>query len=581
MKRLSLELGNIQAGIECEVGSEGTIPIPRHFVYPVCGVPDEYEKRVYGNGRCTEYYGSCDSKDWKDEDTDHIRDEATNEARCMEMCADAGWSGCVYTHGGCNDPSILTFKECQGMWDYDEDGGFAGKNACHTSPGFSDLNDNLNDPQKAVIVIREINYVLDLLLEKLTSEGAATYLANYFDSMAENCRVRSGRDPIRPEQTCCVGGWVSTNGCDPDETRNYLYDQSCDAVIELNGAKDGYTSGYCSCEGGRRAMLSSCDEVNSTTWKSCNEACNDTRIGILPNSAMVKNDESSGGQWWYSNAGKGIVACLGAVFVLVFITFFCDKLCCRRKSLHFRKGHYLNHSMWTHPATYKTYNVLILLEIMTNLMFILIWVAGYLPYGFVLKLRVLVAGSDFLRINPLCTIAPAVLFNDISNDPKQPHTHVFLVSLAYWLFLFAIPVMKNILRIAAMFSPGWVISPKRRGRLLQTMDMINKWSLIDDIAISMSAGIIFQNIRNPRGFDILPVCVMLKRENIATLSLSLSFTHIYIYIYLTPISHFAFEQTVTILVRRTRGVPNWRLLRIPHMGNLLDIEQSWYGHRTS
>ena len=36
------------------------------------------------------------------------------------------------------------------------------------------------------------------------------------------------------------------------------------------------------------------------------------------------------------------------------------------------------------------------------------------------------------------------------------------------------------------------------------MDLINKWSLLDDIAVSMSAGMIFQRIRNPRGFDVLP-----------------------------------------------------------------------------
>ena len=173
---------------------------------------------------------------------------------------------------------------------------------------------------------------------------------------------------------------MSTNGCDPDETRNYLFDQSCEAVIELDGTRLGYTSGYCSCEGGRRAMLSSCDNVDRTEWRSCNEACNDTRVGVPANTVMTKNDEPTRDQWFYARAGQGIIAGFVALFLLVLVAFFCDKLCCRRNSMHLKKNHYLNHSMWTHPATSGIYNVLILLEILCNLLLLVIWVANLLPY---------------------------------------------------------------------------------------------------------------------------------------------------------------------------------------------------------
>ena len=83
------------------------------------------------------------------------------------------------------------------MWDHDQDGGFAGTNACHTSPGFSELTDHLNDPTKAVIVIREINHIIELLLEKLTADSAATFVANYFDSMTQTCLELSGAEPVR------------------------------------------------------------------------------------------------------------------------------------------------------------------------------------------------------------------------------------------------------------------------------------------------------------------------------------------------------------------------------------------------
>ena len=102
------------------------MPVPRHYVYPVCGVPGNYLQRVYGNEHCSEYYEPCSADDWRDKETGHLYDEQTNRAHCMQMCSDAGWEGCVYTHGGCNDPSKLTFLECQGMWDHDQDGGFAG-----------------------------------------------------------------------------------------------------------------------------------------------------------------------------------------------------------------------------------------------------------------------------------------------------------------------------------------------------------------------------------------------------------------------------------------------------------------------
>ena len=173
------------------------MPVPRHYVYPVCGVPGNYLQRVYGNEHCSEYYEPCSADDWRDKETGHLYDEQTNRAHCMQMCSDAGWEGCVYTHGGCNDPSKLTFLECQGMWDHDQDGGFAGTNACHTSPGFSELNDHLNDATKAAIVIREINHVIGLLLEKLTADSAATFVANYFDSMTQTCLELSGAEPVR------------------------------------------------------------------------------------------------------------------------------------------------------------------------------------------------------------------------------------------------------------------------------------------------------------------------------------------------------------------------------------------------
>ena len=127
-------------------------------------------------------------------------------------------------------------------------------------------------------------------------------------------------------------------------------------------------------------MLSSCDNVDRTEWRSCNEACNDTRVGVPANTVMTKNDEPTRDQWFYARAGQGIIAGFVALFLLVLVAFFCDKLCCRRNSMHLKKNHYLNHSMWTHPATSGIYNVLILLEILCNLLLLLIWVANLLPY---------------------------------------------------------------------------------------------------------------------------------------------------------------------------------------------------------
>eukprot|EP00940_MAST-03C_sp_MAST-3C-sp2_P001426 g1426.t1 len=508
VKSLRFEIGEMEASINCAIGSEGTMPIRRTWINPSCGVlsdPSSGEQIIYASGQCTGYFEDCSESNWWDEDANVMRSAEDNRASCLEMCSAAGWTGCRYVHGGCNDPSKTRPGQCVGMFDADGDGGFSGPASCHTAPGFEALSKNLKEPEKIVTALSEINRLLGVLTATLSSDNGNQYMSDYLETMTQTCETLSGRKPTLPETTCCVGGWVSTYDCNgTDGTRTYLYDQKCNQVIELDGDKT-YSSGYCACEGGRRAMVSSCDERDPSLWMSCNAACDDTREGVPEDVPMTKeNVDREEGQWYASNAGLVVAVCLLTVFVLIFVAYIADRCCVRRRSLHFKRGHYLNYSMWSHPVTNIYVKSAVLLEIITSAILQAIWLGGALPTGFVLVLRVIVGGSDFLRIAPLCTISPAVLYNDLTNDEKQSASGVFLISLIYWLLLGAVPIVKIVLRLLVLFMPGWGLVPKRRGRLAQSLDLLNKWSLLDDIAIILACGVVYQNIGSPTAYGILP-----------------------------------------------------------------------------
>jgi len=71
------------------------------------------------------------------------------------------------------------------------------------------------------------------------------------------------------QNTKCVG-WRQTGGCNPNGPRESPYDRPCNHVVE------GKASGYCECDGGRRAMQKGC----SGGGRTCAEACADSKYLI-------------------------------------------------------------------------------------------------------------------------------------------------------------------------------------------------------------------------------------------------------------------------------------------------------------
>ena len=60
----------------------------------------------------------------------------------------------------------------------------------------------------------------------------------------------------------CVA-WRQTGNCDPNGAREPTHDQPCNATIPLSA------SGYCECEGGRKAQLSHCGHLGFTCTNAC------------------------------------------------------------------------------------------------------------------------------------------------------------------------------------------------------------------------------------------------------------------------------------------------------------------------
>eukprot|EP01064_Diplonema_japonicum_P027650 TRINITY_DN4040_c0_g1_i1.p1 TRINITY_DN4040_c0_g1~~TRINITY_DN4040_c0_g1_i1.p1 ORF type:complete len:1313 (+),score=263.84 TRINITY_DN4040_c0_g1_i1:87-3941(+) len=117
--------------------------------------------------------------------------------------------------------------------------------------------------------------------------------------------------------------------------------------------------------------------------------------------------------------------------------------------------------------------------------------------GAVVRARLWLAGS-LIKINNLFTYALANTIRDMWNGAVYPLSIIVLVFSGMW------PYTKMAILIWAWCVPPCVVSPATRGKILQAVDFLGKWSLIDSFMVVMMMVAFRMHILLPPDQQYLP-----------------------------------------------------------------------------
>jgi hypothetical protein len=95
-----------------------------------------------------------------------------------------------------------------------------------------------------------------------------------------------------------------------------------------------------------------------------------------------------------------------------------------------------------------------------------------------------------------------VLFQEISR--KDSSFPLMELSLLFWGLGVVYPLIRQLLSVFAVVAPGWMLRPRTRGRLLQVLDFLGRWALIDELIVTVGAGIAYQTVTSPTSLEVLP-----------------------------------------------------------------------------
>jgi len=104
--------------------------------------------------------------------------------------------------------------------------------------------------------------------------------------------------------------------------------------------------------------------------------------------------------------------------------------------------------------------------------------ANFAANGATVEVTIQIAGDTTVPI-PILPFTLAGSINDMWNAGTRPLAFIIAIASGGW------PYIKQILLLFAWFAPATILTPKVRGTLLEVLDILGKWSLIDIYVLVM------------------------------------------------------------------------------------------------